>query len=200
LSGAAGGAFAAEPEELLQGLVPQHERMERERIGARRRRVLARPERLLEGEEAISRPFRFELELASPQLDIDAAKLLRTPAAISLLTALLGLESALAITFAIAVSAVAGSLYGDGTVGMQFIAAASLVFGITAYLTARAVWRLRAGGYALAAMRLGVVAVSVALACLGGGFEPPLLAALGLAAGTFVFLSLPSVRSALNQG
>lgn len=37
----------------------------------------------IEGEEAISRPFRFELELASPRMDVDSAALLRTPAAVS---------------------------------------------------------------------------------------------------------------------
>jgi type VI secretion system secreted protein VgrG len=37
----------------------------------------------IEGEEAISRPFRFALDLASPRLDVDTAALLRTPAAVS---------------------------------------------------------------------------------------------------------------------
>lgn len=36
-----------------------------------------------DGEEAISQPFRFALELASPRMDIDAADLLRTPAVVS---------------------------------------------------------------------------------------------------------------------
>ncbi len=35
-----------------------------------------------EGEEAISRPFRFNLELVSPRTDIDGSELLRTPAVI----------------------------------------------------------------------------------------------------------------------
>lgn len=37
----------------------------------------------IEGEETISRLFRFELELASPRIDLDTGALLRTPAAVS---------------------------------------------------------------------------------------------------------------------
>jgi hypothetical protein len=128
-----------------------------------------------------------------------AARPSTRPLSLVILAALLGLQSAVALAFGIAVSVLVTSLLADMAVGAQFMAAASVVFAIVAFFTARGAWRGRAWSFNWAAMLQIVIALAVAAALFSDGFEPQLLLALGLAGATTVALCAPSTREALSQ-
>lgn len=130
---------------------------------------------------------------ASPPVD-------RSRAGTFLLAALLGLEGGLAFALGVGLSMVAGALDRRTAVGVEFIAAAAVIFAIVSYFAARGSLRRRPWSYTLAAMLQLVMALSLGLAAFANGWQAPYVGAFGLAGAIMVTLSAQSVRTALDQG
>jgi hypothetical protein len=117
------------------------------------------------------------------------------------LAAALFIEAALALAFAVALSALAGSMAEADAVGLRMVAGGSLVVAIIAWaLARRGVMRQRAGSYTAAALLQVVVTLGISM--LGLAAADPTLFAILLPAPmlTFGALCLGSVREALGQG
>ncbi|MDQ2934310.1 MAG: hypothetical protein M3R49_04895 [Chloroflexota bacterium] len=118
------------------------------------------------------------------------------PASVVLLTALLGLESAVALGACIFLSMVAPTA-GDSMVALQFAAGGLLLFAIAAYVAARKAYRRRRSVHTFTAVLQLLVVVSVFVATVAGGWQPAFLIGLILAGALLAVLTMPSLTEAL---
>ncbi len=123
----------------------------------------------------------------------------RRPLSVMLLTALLGLESAVALGACVFLSMLAPTAGGGTTVALQFAAGGLLLFAIAAYVAARKAYRRRRSVHTLTAVLQLLVVVSIFIATLAGGWQPAFVIGLVLAGALLAVLTMPSLTDALTS-
>ncbi|MDQ2940968.1 MAG: hypothetical protein M3R05_02125 [Chloroflexota bacterium] len=118
------------------------------------------------------------------------------PASVVLLTALLGIESAVALGACVFLSMLAPTA-GESMVALQFAAAGLLLLAIAAYVAARKAYRRRRSAHTFTAVLQLVMVVSIFIATIAGGWQPAFLIGLVLAGALLAVLTMPSLTEAL---
>ena len=119
------------------------------------------------------------------------------PASLVLLTALLGIERAVALGACVFVSMLAPRA-GESMVALQFGAGGLLLLAIAAYVAARKAYRRRRSAHTLTAVLQLVVVVTVFVATVAGGWQLAFLIGLVLAGALLAVLTMPSLTEALS--
>lgn len=123
----------------------------------------------------------------------------RRPLSVIVLTALLGLESAVALGACVFVSMLAPTAGGGTTIALQFAAGGLLLFAIAAYVAARKAYRRRRWVHTFTAVLQLLVVVSIFVATLAGGWQPAFVIGLVLAGALLAVLAIPSLMEALSS-
>ncbi len=123
----------------------------------------------------------------------------RRPLSVILLTALLGLESAVAFGACVFLSMLAPTAGGGTTIALQFAAGGLLLFAIAAYVAARMAYRRRRSVHTFTAVLQLLVVVSIFVATLAGGWQPAFVIGLVLAGALLAVLAIPSLTEALSS-
>ncbi len=121
------------------------------------------------------------------------------PLSVILLTALLGLESAVALGACVFLSMLAPTAAGGTTIALQFAAGGLLLFAIAAYVAARKAYRRRRSVHTFTAVLQLLVVVSIFVATLAGGWQPAFVIGLVLAGALLAVLAIPSLTEALSS-